>query len=153
MARQTVRVGDAEAHRVSRTETRRPIESIIISIVYFVIGVIITLIAFRFVLLLFGANPDAGFSQLIYTLSEPFMRPFHAVFGTTEIEGAVFEWSALLAIAVYALIGWGIAALVTAVTPRARAGTVETTEEVHEDAESAYPDEHDERGGGTLAPH
>jgi hypothetical protein len=81
-----------------------------------------------------GANPDAGFTQIIYSLSEPFMAPFFAVFGTTQVNGSVFEWSALLAIIVYALLAWGIGALVSAVTPRASAGTVETMEEAHDEA-------------------
>lgn len=133
MAHQDVRMSSAGGHRVLHRETRRPIEDIIINIVYFIFGVIITLLALRFVLLLLGANPNAGFSQLIYGLSAPFMAPFFAVFGTTRLEGAVFEWSALLAIAIYALLAWGIAALIVAVTPRASAGTVETVEEAHGD--------------------
>jgi hypothetical protein len=101
--------------------------------VYFVTSAIAVLLAFRFVLLLLDADPNAGFTELIYGLSAPFMAPFFAVFGTTTVEGVVFEWSALLAIAVYAIVGAGIVALVHAVTPRASAGTVETIEEVHED--------------------
>lgn len=129
----------AGGHRVVHSEARRPIETVLINIVYFITGVIITLLALRFLLLLFGANPSAGFSQLIYGLSAPFMAPFYAVFGTTQVEGAVFEWSALLAIAVYALLGWGIASLIDAVTPRSHAGTVETVEEVQTDRDAVYP--------------
>jgi hypothetical protein len=40
-----------------------------------------------------------------------------------------FEWSALLAIAVYALIAWGLVALIEAISPRERAETVETISE------------------------
>lgn len=133
MAYQDVRARNTGGHRVLHSESRRPVETIIANIVYFIFGVIITLLALRFVLLLLGANQDAGFTQLILGLSAPFMAPFVAVFGATQIEGSVFEWSALLAIAVYALLAWGIVALIDAVTPRASAGTVETVEEVHED--------------------
>ena len=125
------------------TETRLPIERVIVNVVYFIFTVIIVLLALRFVLLLFGANPDAGFTALIYTLTTPFMAPFFAVFGTTQINGSTFEWSALLAIAVYALLAWGIAALVEAVTPRASAGTYESEETVQdqteEEREGYYP--------------
>lgn len=134
MAYQDVQARTSGGHRVTHSESRRPIETIIANIVYFIFGVIIMLIALRFVLLLFGANPEAPFTQFIYSVTAPFMAPFFAVFGTTEIEGAVFEWSALLAIAIYALLAWGIVALIDAVTPRASAGTVETIEEVHEDS-------------------
>jgi uncharacterized protein YggT (Ycf19 family) len=132
---------------------------VIVNVIYFIFGVMITMLALRFVLLLFGANPSAGFSQLIYGLTDPLMAPFYAVFGTTRIEGAVFEWSALLAIVIYALLAWGLAALVTAVSPRASAGTVETQEESHHDAadehardydaHEPYEDQH-RHGGGPV---
>ncbi len=128
-----VRMTSSGGHRIVHSERRLPLEAVLINIVYFIFGVIITLLAIRFLLLLFGTNPDAGFTQLIYGLTAPLMAPFFAVFGTTQSGTAVFEWSALLAIAVYALIAWGIAALISAVTPRSSAGTVETVEEVHRD--------------------
>lgn len=125
--------------RVYRTQTRRPIETVIVNIVYFVFGVIEVLLAIRFGLLLFGANPEAGFTQFIYDVTTPFMAPFFAVFGTTEVRGAVFEWSALLAIAVYGLLAFGIAALVGAVTPRRSVSTVETEQETEADVTGQRP--------------
>lgn len=117
---------------VVSSETHRPVEAIIISIVYFVFGFIEVILGLRFLLRLFGANPDAGFVQLIYSIAAPFMAPFEAVFATPQVEGAVFDWSVLLAIAVYALIAWGIASLVRAMTPRRSAGTVEQVEHVEQ---------------------
>jgi YggT family protein len=115
---------------VVSSESRRPAEAIVISIVYFIFGVIQVILGLRFLLRLLGANPDAGFVQLVYTLAAPFMAPFEAVFATPQVEGAVFDWSVLLAMAVYALIAWGIASLIRAVTPRSSAGTVEQVEHV-----------------------
>lgn len=129
-ARQARSVGQES---VVSSETRRPIESVIIGVVYFLFSVIIALLALRFVLLLLGANQEAPFVQFIYAVTAPFMAPFFAVFGRTQIEGSIFEWSALLAIAIYALIAWGIAALIDAVSPRYGASTVETVSEVRED--------------------
>lgn len=133
MARSTMRARSVGQDSVVRSEARRPIESILIGLVYFVFSVIIVLLALRFVLLLLGANSAAPFVQLVYALSAPFMAPFYAVFGRTQIEGSIFEWSALLAIAIYALVAWGIASLIAALTPRYAASTVETVEEIHED--------------------
>jgi hypothetical protein len=65
-------------------------------------------LAFRFLLRLFGANPSAGFSNFIYTISYPFASPFLNVFRITRVEGAVFEWTTLLAMAVYWIVAWGI---------------------------------------------
>lgn len=70
----------------------------------------------------------AGFAKLIYGLSGVLMAPFSALFGTGRVQGAVFEWSALVAIAIYALIAWGIVMLIRAVVPRRHAETVQRVE-------------------------
>ena len=80
-------------------------------IVWYIIGLIETLLLFRFLLRLFGANPNAGFTDFIYTVSLPFYAPFYRVFPSARIEGSVFEWTTLLAMLVYWLIGWGIVKL------------------------------------------
>lgn len=115
------------------TEVRRPIEAVVSRIVMFVFGVIEVLIAIRFVFTLLGANAEAGFVKLVHDLSSVFMAPFDAIFNTQTVAGATFEWSALVAIAVYALIGWGIVALVRAASPRRHAETVERVEQVEND--------------------
>lgn len=94
----------------------------------FVFGVIELLILVRFVLELFGANTQSMFVQWVQQLSGIFMAPFNAIFGTQTVNGATFEWSALVAIAVYALIAWLIVALIRAVTPVRGPDTVETVE-------------------------
>jgi hypothetical protein len=94
----------------------------------FVFGVIEVFIAIRFVLTLLGANAEAGFVKFIYAVSDVFMAPFNAIFSTQTVEGATFEWSALVAIAVYALIAWGLVALIRAVSPRRHSETVERVE-------------------------
>ncbi len=82
-------------------------------ITWYILGVLETLLAFRFALKLLGANPAAGFSSFIYTITYPFTVPFSAVFGATRVSGSVFEWTTLLAMAVYALIAYGIVKLLT----------------------------------------
>lgn len=77
-------------------------------IVWYVIGIIEILLAFRFIFKLFGANPSASFSTFIYGVSSVFTAPFSAVFRTARIEGNVFEWTTLLAMVVYWIIGIGI---------------------------------------------
>jgi hypothetical protein len=83
-------------------------------VVYVLFGILEGLIAIRLVLKLLAANPDAGFSAFIYAITDPFVAPFQGVFGTPVVHGSVFEFTALLAIIVYALIGWGIASLLLA---------------------------------------
>ena len=82
-------------------------------LVWFLVGVLDVLLAIRFVLLVSGANENAGFSQLIYGVTSPFVAPFSGLFGShLTYPGAagtgVFEPEALVAILVYALIGFAI---------------------------------------------
>lgn len=56
------------------------------------------------------------------------MAPFSAIFATKRVSEATFELSALVSIAIYALIAWGLVALVEAVSPRRSAETVERVE-------------------------
>lgn len=76
-------------------------------VVWYVLGVIEVLLAFRFILKLLAANPSAGFTNFIYTLTTPFASPFLNVFRVSQVEGNVLEWTTLLAMAVYWVIAWG----------------------------------------------
>lgn len=75
-------------------------------IVWYIVGVIEAILALRFILRLLGANPAAGFSQLVYNLTWLFAAPFLAVFPASQSGRNVFDWSILLAMAVYFFIGW-----------------------------------------------
>ncbi len=66
---------------------------------------------FRFVLKLLGANPNAGFTDLIYSITQVFAAPFLNVFRVTRVEGVIFEWTTLLAMLVYYLLALGIVKL------------------------------------------
>lgn len=83
-------------------------------VVWYIAGVIIALLAIRVVLLLLGANRDSGFVDFVYALSGVFAAPFYGIFNYQPVYGqATLELSSLVAIAVYALIAWGIAKLTT----------------------------------------
>ena len=78
-------------------------------IVWYILGFIEILLAFRFVLKLLGANPEAGFSSFIYGVTKLFASPFLNVFGTsTVVPGSTFEWTTILAMFVYWVIAFGI---------------------------------------------
>src|SRR5690349_14882064 len=80
--------------------------------IYVVFGLIEVLVALRVVLKLLAANPDAGFTNLIYTASFPFIALFQGVFPTATSRGNVLEVSSVLALAVYPLVAWAIVRLV-----------------------------------------
>lgn len=83
-------------------------------IVWYIVGVIVTLLALRLVLQLLGANDDNGFVSFIYGLSGIFAAPFFGMFSYEPTYGiSYFEVSTFVAILIYLLLGWGIARLVT----------------------------------------
>jgi uncharacterized protein YggT (Ycf19 family) len=86
--------------------------------VYFVLGVLEVLIGLRVLLRLFGANPFAGFTTLIYDITYPFVALFQGVFPTPHGYGSALEISSLLAMAIYALLAWGIVRLIESPRPR-----------------------------------
>ena len=76
-------------------------------IVWFIIGLIIAVIALRFVLLALGANQGNGFVNFIYGLGGIFVLPFQGIFGSEPTYGrSYFETASLIAMAVYLLLGW-----------------------------------------------
>ena len=77
-------------------------------IVWYVVGILEALLAFRFILKLLAANPTAGFTSFIYGVTYPFAAPFLSVFKLPRVEGSVLEWTTLLAMLVYFLIALAI---------------------------------------------
>ncbi|MBC7707690.1 YggT family protein [Polaromonas sp.] len=86
------------------------------NIVWFLFGLIAILLATRFILKLTGANPENGFASFVYGVSGFFSAPFDSLFGTPSATigqtQSVFQPSVLVAIAVYALIAWGLVKLI-----------------------------------------
>jgi hypothetical protein len=88
------------------------------TIVWFVLGVVEALLIIHVVLKALGANPAAGLSQLINSVTAPLVLPFQGIFPTPATSRSVLELSALVAIVVYALIAWGIVRLIAILDPR-----------------------------------
>lgn len=86
-------------------------------IIWYILGVIELLLFFRIVLKMMGASPTSGFTNLIYTLSNPLALPFRGIFQTQVVENAVFEWSTIIAGSVYAIVALGVVQLFQMVKP------------------------------------
>lgn len=82
-------------------------------VVYFIFGVINVLLLIRFILLLLGAQEQSSFVGLIYGLSRPLALPFQGIFAEPTLGGSILEWASLVAIAIYSLIAYGIARVIT----------------------------------------
>ena len=83
-------------------------------VIWYIAGVILVLLGFRFILSLLGANQSNGFANFIYSVSHPFVAPFFSLFNYNYSYGASrFEIYTLVAMAVYAVVAWGLAKLTT----------------------------------------
>jgi len=104
----TTEVNDSQAHADHQ-------QTVAERVVWYVAGIILVLLGFRFVLSLLGANTTNGFANFIYSSSHPFVAPFFSLFNYHNYAYGVsrFEVYTLVAIVFYAVIAWGIARLVT----------------------------------------
>jgi hypothetical protein len=84
-------------------------------IVWYIAGILLFLLAIRFVLSLLGANTNNGFANFIYSASHPFVAPFFSLFKYDGYTYGVsrFEAYTLVAMLVYTALAFGIAKLVT----------------------------------------
>jgi hypothetical protein len=86
------------------------------AVVGFVVGAIDILIAARFLGKLLGASAQSAFVNFIYQVSSVMVAPFTGIFGDTGSQTNKFETASLVAIVVYAVIGWGIVVLIRIIT-------------------------------------
>lgn len=85
-------------------------------IVYYILGILEVLFAFRLVFKLLGANPQSPFVSFIYSVSQAFLSPFSGIFRSAVTKGieaqSVLEPTTIIAMIVYAVVAWGIAKLI-----------------------------------------
>lgn len=87
-----------------------------IKYVYYILGILEVLFAFRLIFKLLGANPSSPFVSFIYSLTQLFLWPFVSIFRTAVTKGietqAVLEPTTIIGMIVYALVAWGIIKLI-----------------------------------------
>ncbi len=69
-------------------------------------SIIYALLGFRFLLKLFGANPNSPFSLFIYAVTDFLVFPFHNLMGNPAFGNSVFELTTLIATLVYIFLTW-----------------------------------------------
>ncbi len=109
---------------------RRQAAARLVQAIYLIFGIIEALILIRIVLRALGANPNAGFAQLIYGLTAPLVAPFAGLFGNPQAGGSVLELHSIVALVVYALIAWVLAKLVWLVFGESRSAVTTTSSSV-----------------------
>ena len=81
-------------------------------LVNIVLGAIEFFLGIRFLLRLFGTNPNAPFADWIYDMSAPLVAPFSGIFPNPRVEGLIFDFTTLFALFVYVFIGYLIMELI-----------------------------------------
>ena len=93
----------------------------VINIVYFLFGVLGVVLFLRVILHLLGANAENGFANFIYGLSTPFVSLFGSLLQNPSLSTtAVLEVTTIIAIIVYAILGWLIGRLLWLTLSRQR---------------------------------
>ena len=122
----TQQPGYAATEQVTRdvAAERRQTWLLVNRIMWSIVGLLEILLGLRFMLKLIAANPDSGFAAFIYGITAPFIAPFAGLIGTPTSGGIILEVTTLIAMAIYALIFWGVAHVLQIVADRPSARTV-----------------------------
>lgn len=112
--RETVTTRDEEVTTPVKTETTSTQTAE--RLIYFLFGFLEILLIFRLIFKLAGASHGSYFVGIIYSLTGIFIMPFSGIFRQATAAGvettAILEPSTVVAIMVYAVLAWGIVALV-----------------------------------------
>lgn len=86
-------------------------------IIWYILGLVEVLLGFRIILKALGANQFAGFTSLIYAITEPLAAPFRGILGIGVTGNSVIEWSTIIAVIVYLFVAWGLIYLLDLIYP------------------------------------
>ncbi len=88
--------------------------NVVARVVSIIGGIIMLLVALRFLFALLGANASNGFANFIYSVSRPFVSPFFGLFNYHETIGTGrFEVASLAALVFWGFVTWLVERLLT----------------------------------------
>ena len=105
----------------------------ITQLVWLFFGGLEALIGMRVILMLIGANPGSGFTAFVYQLTQLFLWPFQSIIANPTIQNFTLEMTSIIAMLVYAFIGWIFVRLIWVVfhhTPTTRVTTYDREKDV-----------------------
>lgn len=93
----------------------------ILNLADIIVGIIEFLLALRILLKLLGASSGAPFSRWVYETTRPLLTPFEGMFPTSTIPvGVVLEMSTLIAVIVYAFLGFLLESIIVQLSGNSR---------------------------------
>jgi hypothetical protein len=93
-------------------------------VIWSILALLEIMLGLRFLLKLIGANAASGFGGFVYGTTGLFVKPFVGVVPTWTSGDLILELNTLVAIAIYALLFWGIVRVLRMVMERTGARTV-----------------------------
>lgn len=111
---------------------RRLLVSRLAQLIWLMFGFLEALIGLRVVLKLIAANPNNPFAYLVYSFTELFLWPFRGLTAAPSFNGMELEIPAIIAIFVYALLGWLLVRLIWVLFYNPASRTVRTIEREHD---------------------
>ena len=101
----------------------------VVQVVWLLVGMLEFLLGLRAVLKLMAANPANPFASFVYNVTDLFLWPFFGLTRTPAANGMVLEVPTLIAMAVYALLGWLVVRAIWLIFEKPRARAVSHYEE------------------------
>jgi hypothetical protein len=98
-----------------------------IQIIWLFFGIVEGLIGLRIVLKLIASNPDNAFARFVYDASGLFVGPFVTLTGSPSSGGMTLEIPSIIAMAVYALLGWVLVRIARVLWPMFSRSTTSST--------------------------
>ena len=95
-------------------------------IIWLLFGGLEALIGIRVILMLIGANPANGFTAFVYQLTQLFLWPFQNLIANPTFQNMTLEVTSIIAMIVYALLGWLIVRMISVVFYRTPTSEVTT---------------------------
>jgi hypothetical protein len=96
-------------------------------LVWTILGLLEVMLGLRFLLKLVGANGASGFGTFVYGTTGLFVKPFAGLVSTWTSGDSILEVNTLVAMAIYALLFWGIVRVLSMVMEHSGSRTVTRT--------------------------
>jgi hypothetical protein len=93
-------------------------------VIWSILALLEIMLGLRFLLKLIGANGASGFGTFVYGTTGLFVKPFAGLVSTWNSGDSILEVNTLVAMAIYALVFWGIVRVLGIVMERSGARTV-----------------------------
>lgn len=95
-------------------------------IIWLLFGGLEALIGIRVILMLIGANPGNWFAAFVYQLTQLFLWPFQNLIANPSFQNMTLEVTSIIAMIVYALLGWLIVRMIWVIFYRSPTSQVTT---------------------------